>query len=81
MTIDLYIVASVAAGIVSTIATLRWLEWWLAKPTFRELSRYSDDNLSDYANRRDALAEADPDFLTEYARRVQSWEQVKAGES
>lgn len=81
MTIDLQLLAAIVAGLVSTLATIRLLDKWLAKPTFRELSRYSDNALTEYAERRDALADADPDFLTDYARRVALWQQIKVGEA
>ena len=77
MSVDLTLIAAVLAGILSTIATIKLLDRWLAKPTYRELSRYTDNALTEYAERRDALADADPDFLTEYARRVQAWELIK----
>lgn len=72
-------IAALPGGILSTVATVRLLDRWFARPPLIELSRYSEGNLSEYAERRDALADADPDFLTDYARRVALWQQIKAG--
>lgn len=81
MTVNLIDVAQWAIGIamvlVSTRAVWLLLDKWLARPSFRELTRYSDDALAGYEAKRDAMAEVDPDFLTAYARRLAAGEQVK----
>lgn len=78
MTINLLDVLIVLVPVCSTLALIRLFDRWLARQEFREVSRYSDDNIAEYAARRDALAAINPDFLTFYARRVRAWETIKA---